>query len=158
MFKVTVDNMREIALGEFILNANSPHSRDHWERVYENARLLAEGKSNVDMEVLIAFSFLHDCQREDDGADIGHGHRAAGFIKTLNLDLTITQMALLETAISLHDQGLHVDEPTISVCWDADRLDLDRVGIIPHPDLMSTELGKFIASKMQKTIKVSNYG
>jgi uncharacterized protein len=27
---------------------------------------------------------------------------------------------------------------TVSTCWDADRLDLGRVGIEPHPDYLCT--------------------
>jgi uncharacterized protein len=32
--------------------------------------------------------------------------------------------------------------PTIGVCWDADRLDLTRVGIMPDPEFFSTAAGK----------------
>ena len=31
---------------------------------------------------------------------------------------------------------------TIGTCWDADRLDLGRVGVIPSVDFMSTHAGK----------------
>ena len=34
------------------------------------------------------------------------------------------------------------DAITIGTCWDADRLDLGRVGIIPSSDFMSTQAGK----------------
>jgi hypothetical protein len=34
---------------------------------------------------------------------------------------------------------------TIQTCWDADRLDLGRVGIRPDPARMGTEAGKRIA-------------
>lgn len=33
------------------------------------------------------------------------------------------------------------DEPTIGTCWDADRMDLPRVGIQPDPQKMSTQEG-----------------
>jgi hypothetical protein len=32
--------------------------------------------------------------------------------------------------------------PTIGCCWDADRLDLSRVGIEPDTELMSTDAGR----------------
>ena len=35
--------------------------------------------------------------------------------------------------------------PTIDACFDSDRLDLWRVGIIPDPDRLATEKGKEIA-------------
>ena len=156
--EVTVENMRRLGSEVSILRSDSPHKEDHWDRVYENALILAQGEENVDQKVLIAFAYLHDCKREDDGGDIGHGHRAGHFIKTLDLDLDRSQMAMLDTACSLHDQALVVEHPTIGVCWDADRLDLGRVGIIPDPKLMNTKLGKYIASKMQQTVKIVHYG
>jgi uncharacterized protein len=37
----------------------------------------------------------------------------------------------------------HVEgEPAIRACWDADRLDLGRVGIEPHPELLCTPLAR----------------
>ena len=34
--------------------------------------------------------------------------------------------------------GLVSEDPTVGACWDADRLDLPRVGIQPDPALFST--------------------
>jgi hypothetical protein len=33
-------------------------------------------------------------------------------------------------------------DPTVGVCFDADRLDLGRVGIEPDPELISTDAGR----------------
>lgn len=52
---------------------------------------------------------------------------------------------ILVFAIHHHTDGFTSDNPTIGTCWDADRLDLGRVGIIPSPALMSTQAGKQIA-------------
>ena len=41
--------------------------------------------------------------------------------------------------------------PTIGACYDSDRLELTRVGVVPIPELMCTPLGKRIAIKMQAT-------
>ena len=38
-----------------------------------------------------------------------------------------------------HTDGTISDDPTIGCCWDADRLDLPRVGMQPDPALLSTE-------------------
>ena len=38
--------------------------------------------------------------------------------------------------------------PTVDVCFDADRLDLGRVGIAPNPKLMATEQGAFYAANI----------
>ena len=37
------------------------------------------------------------------------------------------------------------EHPTIGTCWDADRLDLGRVGIVPQPKFMSTAFAKEVA-------------
>src|SRR5262249_24487970 len=50
--------------------------------------------------------------------------------------------ALLYYACAWHERGRVSDDPTIGACWDADRLDLPRVGTQPMPELMSTEEGK----------------
>lgn len=44
-------------------------------------------------------------------------------------------------------RGLTTTNPTIGCCWDADRLDLGRVGIEPDPELMSTDAGRKRAPK-----------
>ena len=41
---------------------------------------------------------------------------------------------------------------TIDACFDADRLDLGRVGIDPDPERMATERGKEIANNENKQI------
>jgi uncharacterized protein len=52
---------------------------------------------------------------------------------------------LLNEAIRLHTSGLTTNEPTIGTCWDADRLDIGRVGMTPIAEYMSTEAGKGMA-------------
>jgi uncharacterized protein len=47
-------------------------------------------------------------------------------------------MELLVTACSRHTCGSVSADPTIGTCWDADRLDLARFGIVPDPELLST--------------------
>jgi uncharacterized protein len=53
---------------------------------------------------------------------------------------------LLKEAIRLHTSGLTTKEPTIGTCWDADRLDIGRVGMTPDDKYMSTEVGKGMAA------------
>jgi uncharacterized protein len=53
---------------------------------------------------------------------------------------------LLKQAILLHTSGLTTNEPTIGTCWDADRLDIRRVGMTPSAQYMSTKAGKGIAT------------
>jgi hypothetical protein len=50
-----------------------------------------------------------------------------------------------DAARSLLTPGGGVDtDPTVQTCWDADRLDLGRVGIKPHPDFLSPFAAKLI--------------
>lgn len=41
-----------------------------------------------------------------------------------------------------YEEGRVSDDPTVAACWDSDRLDLGRVGIIPEARLLSTERAK----------------
>ena len=42
----------------------------------------------------------------------------------------------------LHSDGHTEAEPALRACWDADRLDLSRVGITPEPRYLCTEHGR----------------
>jgi uncharacterized protein len=43
-----------------------------------------------------------------------------------------------------HSDGEVSTDKTIQTCWDADRLDLGRVGIFPSPKFLSQEANLFI--------------
>ena len=51
-------------------------------------------------------------------------------------------MRLLEFACEEHTNGGVDSHPTVGVCWDADRLNLWRVGIRPDPRWLSTEAAR----------------
>ena len=54
------------------------------------------------------------------------------------MEINAPGMRLLREACEGHSAG-HVDaDPVVQVCWDADRLDLGRVGIRPDPRLLCT--------------------
>jgi uncharacterized protein len=57
------------------------------------------------------------------------------------------RLDVLKHAIRLHTSGLTTEDPTVGTCWDADRLDIGRVGIIPSSRFMSTSAGKEISVK-----------
>jgi uncharacterized protein len=63
--------------------------------------------------------------------------------------ITDAQFDLLETACNWHTETTHHQDPTIGACWDADRLDLGRVGIIPDAKYMNTVLGRQLALKIK---------
>lgn len=81
------------------------------------------------------FAYLHDSQRENDGHDPGHGARAAEYARHLAgtaFQVEPAELELLAEACRLHTDGLTAGDITVITCWDADRLDLGRVGILPH--------------------------
>ena len=125
----------------------STHGVSHWDRVYQNGKLLlADG---VNPLVVALFAYLHDSCRRNDGGDFNHGRRAAEWIETLRdtylKSLSDEEFSLLKEACRLHTVQSKTGDPTIDACFDADRLDLWRVGITPDPDKLATEKGKEIA-------------
>jgi len=78
--------------------------------------------------------------REDDGFDPAHGPRAAALARELASDglLPDVQLEALVEACELHADGSVTEDPVVGACWDADRLDLWRVGKVVDPSLLST--------------------
>jgi uncharacterized protein len=128
-------------------HATSIHGPEHWRRVERNGLLLA-ADANVDVDVVKLFALFHDSRRESDGWDPDHGARGASFAADRRGDwyeLSDDRFELLHYACTWHTDGKRHDDPTIAACWDADRLDLGRVGIMPDPKRMCTKLGAEIA-------------
>lgn len=128
-------------------NHHSVHGPDHWKRVEQNGLLLAS-RTGADTNVVRLFALFHDSRRLNDWTDNGHGARGAAYAAELrgNLyQLDDAAFRLLEEACIWHTDRDLSDNPTIGTCWDADRLDLERIGVVPHPLFMSTAFGKEIA-------------
>ena len=126
----------------------SAHGPAHWKRVEQNGLLLAT-RTNADATVVRLFALFHDSCRLNEGTDDGHGARGAEYATTLRGDLyhlDDAAFALLHDACVWHTDRDHSPDPTIGTCWDADRLDLGRVGMIPNAKYMSTAFGKEIAN------------
>jgi uncharacterized protein len=71
--------------------------------------------------------------------------RAAEFARTLRgrlFDLADHEFRLLHRACAGHTHERTHPDVTVRTCWDADRLDLGRVGITPHPGRLCTEAAK----------------
>src|SRR5262249_56457260 len=120
------------------------HGITHWARVLENGRRLAT-ETAADLAVVALFAVLHDSQRVNEGSDPDHGPRAAEFaVQTRGtlFDLPDREFALLHRACAGHTHERTHPDPTIQTCWDADRLDLGRVGIVPHPNRLGTDVAK----------------
>jgi uncharacterized protein len=129
---------------EYTLEWQGIHGHPHWVRVRQNGARLA-GMVGADPLVVELFALLHDSRRTNDQSDPWHGVRAATFADQLNgthYHLSGRQLELLKHACALHTQGLTLADPTVQVCWDADRLDLGRVGIRPDLNLLCTDAAK----------------
>jgi uncharacterized protein len=120
---------------------SSLHGPVHWRRVAEGGLLLCEQTPACDPLIVFLFALLHDSQRENDGSDREHGPRAAAYLRSLQgrfLHLSPAELSALADACHGHTRGGTHADPTIGACWDADRLDLWRAAITPHPRFFST--------------------
>lgn len=128
----------------FALRVDGIHGEAHWLRVRDNGLRLAQ-QTGADAKVVELFAYLHDSQRQSDGWDWEHGTRAAEFATQLQgtlLVVTHAQLELLVYAIAYHSDGLTEAPVTIQTCWDADRLDLGRIGVRPDPQRLCTIAAK----------------
>ena len=130
------------AATRFALDQRSPHSPAHWMRVRANGLLLSS-ITGADKLVVEYFALLHDSCRLNDWEDPEHGPRAAEFATQLFdagflPNLTSPQLHQLVTACQGHTYEHSHEDITIATCWDADRLDLPRVGITVDPLRLAT--------------------
>jgi uncharacterized protein len=142
--------IREYVMSIFRCGVHSIHGPSHWQRV-ETFGLDIAKSSGADLMVVRLFALLHDSCRQDDGADLDHGPRAAEMLDRIVptvFAIDPGRFDLLKEAIRLHTSGLITNDPTIGTCWDADRLDVGRVGMTPSHDYMSTEAGKDMAAEV----------
>lgn len=127
------------------------HGVDHWRAVGAAAASLADAvdrdavddeSARPDRELLLLFALLHDAKREDDGRDLEHGPRAAVLLEELRdaglIVLADDRAAVLSEALAEHTNGTLSGDPTIAVSWDADRLLIHRVGLVPDARFCST--------------------
>lgn len=136
-----IECLMEVVQKEFVMPVNgSIHGLAHWLRVLRYGLRLAES-TGANPQVVELFALLHDCKRMTDWPDPEHGHRAAEFAATLRgslITLPDGDFERLAFACEHHTEGLTEADVTVQTCWDADRLDLWRVGIEPHPARLCT--------------------
>jgi uncharacterized protein len=124
----------------FAVNWRGIHGVSHWAHVRNNGLRLAR-LTGANTDVIQLFAFLHDSKRQNDGWDREHGRRAAEFIQTLPrslIPLADQDLERLVFACERHSDGLLKADVTVQTCWDADRLDLGRIGIRPDPRFLCT--------------------
>lgn len=124
----------------FALPWTGIHGAAHWARVRVNGLQLAE-RTGANRRVVELFAMIHDVCRDNDDRDPLHGARAAAFLLELRgsvIAISDSECDLLTHACTHHTAGLIDADITVQTCWDADRLDLGRVGIRPDPRRLCT--------------------
>lgn len=127
------------------------HGIAHWARVRANGLMLAR-ETGANTLVVELFAWLHDARRVSEHEDEGHGGRGATLAQRLNghfFEATDLEMDLLMHACWHHSDGWMTDDVTVMTCWDADRLDLGRVGMVPEPRYLCTKAAR-LKSSLQK--------
>jgi uncharacterized protein len=112
--------------------------------VLENGLRLASA-TGANAEVVTLFALFHDSRRINEDWDHGHGLRGAMYARTMRgslIHLSDRDFELLYEACRLHTDGHTQGDLTLQVCWDADRLDLGRVGMTPKPHRLCTEAAR----------------
>ncbi len=128
------------------------HGPAHWRAVARTGCDLIEAGERANPAVVFAFALIHDSQRLNDGHDPEHGARAAQVALTLSptlLKLAPHEHELLHEACARHTSAPPDPNPTLGVCFDADRLDLGRVGIHPQPAYLSTSTARVMARRLE---------
>ncbi len=134
------------AINGFVLDVHGDHGPLHWLRVRANGLALADRTPGADAEVVELFALLHDSKRQDEWRDLEHGERAASFVRELKREgalwFSTTRVELLAAACAGHHHPRISGDPTVGCCWDADRLDLSRLGARPREQLLSTKASR----------------
>jgi len=124
---------------------SSIHGESHWQRVAAAGLTLLPETPGADPVLVFLFALFHDSMRLNDKYDPLHGPRGATLARELRgetFELEDAEMGLLAFACEEHTNGRVGSDPTVGVCWDADRLNLWRVGIRPSPQFLSTEAAR----------------
>jgi uncharacterized protein len=126
------------------LPVRGTHGVVHWARVLENGLQLAE-LTGANPEVVTLFALFHDSRRRNEDHDPGHGHRGAKLARALRgifVHLEDAAFEQLFEACRYHTEGEFSNDVTIQACWDADRLDLGRVWIVPDPKRLGSDAAR----------------
>lgn len=142
------------------------HGITHWNRVYENCVTLANMRdihNEINDRFFVLFALLHDHMRNGDGPCKYHATNGSNKIKSILTDINLSFMNerdvnLLKAAISMHTSAMP-DKPDlfmsqlsfyeqilVEICWDADRLDIDRVYPTIDEKFLFTKEAKKLAS------------
>lgn len=134
----------QMILEGYALSWHGTHGVGHWARVLENGLRLADGAC-VNPDIVSLFAVFHDARRINEHRDHGHGRRGAELAARLRdtlFQLSDEDFLLLRVACEGHTDGGTEAALAIQICWDADRLDLPRVGKQVDPARLCTDAAK----------------
>jgi uncharacterized protein len=133
------------------------HGITHWRNVEAFGLMLADDYLSADTAVIRWFAYLHDCRRGTERPFEVHGYLAASYIsrirKTFLKDLADAEIKSLKLACKYHTLKRRTKDLTADICLDADRLDLNRVGIKPDPKKMTTVAGWRFAQMSEEELE-----
>ena len=140
----------------------STHGRQHWAQVHKLVLALSEQLqlkpwAQACVEV---FAWTHELARKNDATEEQHSLESSEYFLRISSrifpELDTRQRKLIALAIAHHADGTTAWEhildkgnpiadledsclaDILGCCWDADRLDLLRMGVIPESKIMST--------------------
>jgi len=145
-FEINHSGLLNFIISQFGLDIDSVHGIKHWRKVWEIGNYLS-GQTKADTKIINLFAYSHDAKRENEYDDLEHGKKARIFIKELYhkklFCISKSQLDKLSFACEHHnDPSAKSTDVTIQTCWDADRLDLWRVGIVPDRHSLNTDFAK----------------
>jgi uncharacterized protein len=129
---------------EYALPRDGTHGIAHWARVMENGLRLTE-HTKVNPDLVQLFALFHDSRRINESVDPGHGRRGAELAAAFRgklFTLSGREFDLLYEACVRHTDGETDGDVVLQTCWDADRLDLGRVGIRPDQIRLCTDAAR----------------
>lgn len=122
------------------------HGIEHVRKAAENARILAGAECPDFYDDAVLGAYLHDIGRTEDGAGNLHAISGAKIAeKMLKKHWSHLDCERIVYAIRYHADGLVSDDPLVGAIWDADRLELGRVGIPMSAVKFSTKTAKEMA-------------
>ena len=126
-------------MSQFVLSHAGDHGVQHWARVRVTGLTIAK-KFGFDPAIFELFALFHDSKRVCEGSDPDHGTRGAALAIQFADELRYINAESFDMAVQacrLHTNTTYHPTPQIQACFDSDRLDLMRVGIMPERQFIS---------------------
>ena len=148
------NHISKIKISIFPNNDDDVHGYVHSLSVERNMMILCKQLNYGWGWGMWIFAYYHDILRLNDGADPDHGKRAADLLRGIraNGNLNSVPIGLIDSicfACENHSTMLRSGDQLTDICFDADRLDLMRVGIKPDPKMMATHIGAHYAENYE---------